>query len=388
MGITIQLKRGNLTNIVNGTFAEGEPLFALDTKELFVSDGSSKYLIGKVDFGLLTERPQNGIIGRLYFSIDTKELYIDNGTEWIIVSGNDGYIETLDDIADGINYVKSENNFDDQSVTKLNDSYSHITSTGESHTFINQDVTTAATPTFENVIVTGTIQNGNNLVTKDYVDNIVKNIDWQESVINNNVNDPTTLTPAENDRYIVPIGSINEWLGKDNQIAQFKNNTWTFIQPDIGTTVFVETKGNFNLYNGTQWINFGSVVDHSSLTGLQGTGPDYYHLNQQQYTEATREANSAQNGLISSTDYQKIPSSDEKNALSGTYGTPSSTNKYVTNEDPRLSDSRTPVTHASTHIHGGTDEIATITPSPYSIPKANANGNLNDWITIIDGGII
>ncbi|TCL74252.1 hypothetical protein EDC14_1004190 [Hydrogenispora ethanolica] len=39
------------------------------------------------------------------------------------------------------------------------------------------------------------------------------------------------------------------------------------------------------------------------------------------------------------------PTADQKAALAGTSGTPGSTNKYVTNADPRLSDARTPVAH-------------------------------------------
>lgn len=388
MSVTIQFKRGFLANINSGTFAQGEPLFATDTKDLFISDGTNKYIAGKVDFGLLTDRPANGTIGKLYFATDTKELFIDTGSNWIIVSGNDGYINTIDDIADGVNYVKSENNFDDTSVSKLNNAYNHITDTGESHTFIDQNVTTTSTPTFQNIIITGTPTQGNNVITKDYVDNIVKSIDWQESVIDNSITDPSTITPSENNRYIVPSGSIGVWSGKDNNIAVYKNSSWEYITPDVGTTVYVESTGGFNLFNGTSWIGFGSVVNHSSLSGLQGVGPDYYHLSQQQYIEATRNANATQNGLISETDFQKIPTLDEKNALSGTSGTPSATNKYVTNSDTRLSDSRTPLLHASTHMHGGTDEISTSTPTPNSIPKSNSAGNLNDWITVIDGGTI
>ncbi len=51
------------------------------------------------------------------------------------------------------------------------------------------------------------------------------------------------------------------------------------------------------------------------------------------------------------------PTSDEKQALAGTYGTPSSTNKYVTNSDPRNTNARTPLAHATTHQSGGSDVI-------------------------------
>ncbi|MBS1827681.1 MAG: hypothetical protein JST93_20370 [Acidobacteria bacterium] len=39
------------------------------------------------------------------------------------------------------------------------------------------------------------------------------------------------------------------------------------------------------------------------------------------------------------------PSPEQKSALTGTAGTPSSGNRYVTNQDPRLADARTPVAH-------------------------------------------
>lgn len=53
-----------------------------------------------------------------------------------------------------------------------------------------------------------------------------------------------------------------------------------------------------------------------------------------------------------------VPSTDQKNALSGTDGTPSGVNPYVTDSDPRLSDSRSPTAHASSHQNGGSDEIS------------------------------
>lgn len=51
------------------------------------------------------------------------------------------------------------------------------------------------------------------------------------------------------------------------------------------------------------------------------------------------------------------PTDDQKAALAGTDGTPSGTNKYVTNSDSRMSDARTPSSHASSHQNGQTDEI-------------------------------
>lgn len=52
------------------------------------------------------------------------------------------------------------------------------------------------------------------------------------------------------------------------------------------------------------------------------------------------------------------PTAEEKAALAGTNGTPSTLNKFVTNSDPRLVDSRNPNLHAATHAVGESDEIS------------------------------
>ena len=53
----------------------------------------------------------------------------------------------------------------------------------------------------------------------------------------------------------------------------------------------------------------------------------------------------------------------------------------VRTDDSRLSDDRDPTAHASDHQNGGSDEIATATPAANAIPKANASGNLDDWLS-------
>lgn len=52
------------------------------------------------------------------------------------------------------------------------------------------------------------------------------------------------------------------------------------------------------------------------------------------------------------------PSAGQKAALVGTSGTPSGANQYVTNSDTRLSNTRVPILHASSHEVGGGDELA------------------------------
>ena len=58
----------------------------------------------------------------------------------------------------------------------------HIASNGSDHSFINQDVTTNASPTFVMVTITGTVANNTDVATKEYVDSEVSGLDPKESV--------------------------------------------------------------------------------------------------------------------------------------------------------------------------------------------------------------
>lgn len=364
MSTTLKLKRGTYNQVMLANLEQAEPAFAIDTKELYVSDGVNKHYIGSVMYGTYSQIPSNASKGKLYFATDQEVLYIRTESEWLNVSPS--------------NEVN----------TKLDIALNHITDTGESHTFIDQDVTKTSTPTFKQVIITDSPLLDNQAVTKKYVDDIVKGLDWQESVISTSVSDPSTITPEEGDRYLILSGA-GEWTTKTNYIAVYKNSVWEYILPDKGTVVADDETGKFFLYTDTSWVDFGSATNHNVLSGIQGGNvTEKYHLTFSQYTEATQYASSSLNGILKYTDYLKIPTTNEKNALYGTYGQPSETNKYVTDSDPRMTNSRIPTLHASTHQHGGNDEISTTIPTPFAIPKANSNGDLNDWITLIDCGVL
>lgn len=65
------------------------------------------------------------------------------------------------------------------------------------------------------------------------------------------------------------------------------------------------------------------------------------------------------------------------------------TSALVLTNDTRLTDARTPTAHASTHQHGGGDEVATATAAANAIPKAGSGGQLDvAWLPtdLTDGG--
>ncbi len=87
-------------------------------------------------------------------------------------------------------------------------------------------------------------------------------------------------------------------------------------------------------------------------------------------------------------DAANLPTTGEKAALAGTSGTPGSGNKYVTNSDSRMSDARSPVAHASTHKHGGSDEVAQASPAANTVPKADGSGRLDKgWQPVLVGTV-
>lgn len=53
--------------------------------------------------------------------------------------------------------------------------------------------------------------------------------------------------------------------------------------------------------------------------------------------------------------------------------------------DSRLSNTRTPSAHASTHTFGGSDQVASVTPGTHIIPMGDSSGKLTAWIANMVG---
>jgi len=81
-----------------------------------------------------------------------------------------------------------------------------------------------------------------------------------------------------------------------------------------------------------------------------------------------------------------LPTAGQKQALSGTSGTPASGNRYVTDGDARNSNARTPTTHATTHESAGSDAIPLDTlAAPTDITTLNASTSAHGLMKKLSG---
>lgn len=128
---------------------------------------------------------------------------------------------------------------------------------------------------------TGAISNNDDMVTKEYVDQTLQNIDWQESVQGIIASSPTASSLG--DRWIVESGATGTFAGQDEKIAEFFAS-WVYTTPNEGFAAYVENEDIIYVYNGSHptgdWVKLASIQSHNNLAGLQGgNGSDeYYHM--------------------------------------------------------------------------------------------------------------
>lgn len=81
------------------------------------------------------------------------------------------------------------------------------------------------------------------------------------------------------------------------------------------------------------------------------------------------------------------PTAGQKAALAGSSGTPADGNRYVTNGDSRMTDSRTPSAHAASHKSAGSDAVKLDElAAPTDITTLNATTGLHGLLPKLGGG--
>jgi hypothetical protein len=269
---TIQIKRGLKVNLP--TLASGEMGFCTDTKEVYVGDGTSNILVGRVMIGTYASRPNAGVPGRLYYvnsGANIGYIYLDDGSAWQRanavslgdLSGN------LDNITDGTTYGKVKNTelYNGQ-VKQISDGTNTVTAS-EGKTHIN-DVAKHRTINDSGGAVT-------DLWSAQKIANEIalakKGIEYQDSVKDKDLLTPPA-SPTTGDRYIIATGTATgTWVGKNTQIAEWNGSAWVFYAPAEGWTCFIDDEDKQYSFNGTAWVRTGGALQTVTAgAGLTGGG--------------------------------------------------------------------------------------------------------------------
>jgi len=118
-----------------------------------------------------------------------------------------------------------------------------------------------------------------------------------------------------------------------------------------------DTYYNVVLTNDSRLSDARTPLAHAYTHHASGSDQIYFASLKRSSIDSTTHDNFVDAPHIDATTKTYIPTADQKAALVGTSGIPSSTNKYVTDSDYRLSNARTPLAHASTHHDGGSDLV-------------------------------
>jgi len=209
----------------------------------------------------------------------------DDHLQYILVDGSRGFTGTVSGIAPTDNAHLTTKQYVDSGIATLSGSipYEHDELLGlgdDDHTqYILVDGSRAFTGTVGGITPTA----DDHLTTKQYVDAISTGLDWQESVI-----DFATLASGvavEGNRYI-SLTTSGTWT--EDYIMEYTGTSWSGIEPNEGFATWVEAEDGLYVYNGTQWVQFGSTITHNNLSGLQGgTSDEYYHLTSTQHSDLT-----------------------------------------------------------------------------------------------------
>ena len=198
---------------------------------------------------------------------------------------------------------------------------------------------------------------------------------------------PSTGRMIKEDGEVV---NIADFFADDPFARKFTGNSDPTVTETVseGDFWFKSDTDQLYVYDGSAWDEidtFAGAENHSALTNLDADDHTQYHTDargdarysllahlhdDRYYTEAESDglyapivhthAHTDTTGKTATDHHSNAndPSADEKAALAGTSGTPGADNKYVTNDDSRNTDSRTPSSHASSHENAGGDEIS------------------------------
>ena len=204
----IQVRRGTKANLTtHGALAAGEIGFTTDEKLVYVGDGSSNYLVGRVASGS-GDPSGNLIAGTIYQNTTSHKLFFCDGSAWAEV----------------------------QAGAIINDS-----GTGATDLWSAQKIQSALNSAMVGIG------------------------EFQNSVKDKDLATPPG-SPSAGDRYIIAANPTDAWADKATQIAQYPSSgsTWLFNAATEGMAAYVDDEDLMYIFNGSAWVAIGSVSLASS----------------------------------------------------------------------------------------------------------------------------
>jgi hypothetical protein len=102
--------------------------------------------------------------------------------------------------------------------------------------------------------------------TKGYVDAIIRDYDWQNSVLDH-INDPPG-GPTLGHRYLIGDTPTGVWVGHADEITEWDGTSWVYSTLSDGMATWVEDENRLKIFDGASWTTFETTLDHGSITGL------------------------------------------------------------------------------------------------------------------------
>jgi len=209
---------------------------------------------------------------------DLNGLEDDDHPQYVLEDGTRGFTGTVSGIDPTQDYHLTTKDYVDTEITN-NVITDHGNLNGLDDDDHTQYILVSGTRAFTGTVGGITPTADDHLTTKGYVDLLVQGLDWQQSV--DDWWDPSSglpIGPNEDDRYIA-TASGNGW--STNNIYDYDGSQWDEIVPNEGFTTWVENEDALYVFNGSDWVRFGSTVTHNNLNNLQGgTSNEYFHLRQ------------------------------------------------------------------------------------------------------------
>jgi len=78
-------------------------------------------------------------------------------------------------------------------------------------------------------------------------------------------------TPADGDRYIVPVGASGVWAAQAGKIAAFQDGAWAYYAPRTGWVAWVVAENVLLIFNAGAWGSALSVLQNLALVGVNTT---------------------------------------------------------------------------------------------------------------------